>query len=173
MAQEEAVLVDIYRLEALESDLKLTAMGDNSGVVDIGSHSNPGSGRRKLLAKTQDGSLHEKSQKKVSHKSQAELTAKEARTTSENKQKGKSKPTNKPPSTDRDAGSNSEEENFTCHICKLDFCDDDGKLIGCGRCPLWFCIGCIDMNEAVYELFARNNNGSHWYCSGCNEAVLK
>ena len=41
---------------------------------------------------------------------------------------------------------------LTCKICQCVFCDDDDKLIECGRCEKWECINCSNMSEKQYDL---------------------
>jgi len=52
----------------------------------------------------------------------------------------------------------------------MDFGAEDDKVMGCGRCHLWFCTICLKMSDAVYDFFV-SNNGSHWYCSDCTDAA--
>ena len=50
-------------------------------------------------------------------------------------------------------GAEMEEESMgslTCKICQCVFCDEDDKLIECGRCEKWECINCSQMTEKQY-----------------------
>ena len=72
-------------------------------------------------------------------------------------------------------GAEMEEEyvtvgSLTYKICQCVFCDEDDKLIECGRCEKWECINCSNMSEKQYDLL---NDKSlevrlHWLFNECN-----
>ena len=63
---------------------------------------------------------------------------------------------------------------LTCKICQCVFCDEDDKLIECGRCEKWESINCSNMSEKQYDLL---NDKSlevrlHWLCNECNALAI-
>ena len=63
---------------------------------------------------------------------------------------------------------------LTCKICQCVFCDEDDKLIECGRCEKWECINCSNMSEKQYDLLNDKSLGVrlHWFCNECNALAI-
>ena len=63
---------------------------------------------------------------------------------------------------------------LTCKICQCVFCDEDDKLIECGRCEKWECINCSQMSEKQYDLLNDKSLGVrlHWFCNECNALAI-
>ena len=63
---------------------------------------------------------------------------------------------------------------LTCTICQYVFCDEDYKLIECGRCEKWECINCSNMSEKQYDLLNDKSLGVrlHWFCNECNALAI-
>ena len=64
---------------------------------------------------------------------------------------------------------------LTCKICQCVFCDEDDKLIECGRCEKWECINCSNMSEKQYDMLNDKSLGVRlhwWFCNECNTLAI-
>jgi hypothetical protein len=57
-----------------------------------------------------------------------------------------------------------EEENQTlCGICNRVIGEDPHLSVGCDTCSLWFCRGCVDMDELTEDEIEEMD----WQCDIC------
>ncbi len=66
----------------------------------------------------------------------------------------------------------SQDEIWTCKICKVNFTSENDKLILCDRCQLPHCISCLGMSVQRYELLTSEDDDTHWYCKDCKSAAI-
>ncbi len=62
-------------------------------------------------------------------------------------------------------------EVWSCMKCKVDFGNDNDKLMQCERCDGATCTKCLGMDDGAYDLL-KGRLDLHWYCGTCDKLAM-
>lgn len=86
-----------------------------------------------------------------------------------NKSVGKTKP--RPTRGSVTEQTDKEVSAWMCRGCKIEFSEPDSKLLECERCSEHYCIKCLKLSGAEYDLLNARSE-FHWYCGICEPKVM-
>ena len=71
----------------------------------------------------------------------------------------------------KESVSNYIDDQLTCQTCSEVYKDPNDKLLECERYENWYCTGCLEMSDDVYDLMVARKD-LHWFCTECEKPAI-